>query len=243
MIAASPSVKLPIEALGQAFERLHPTVRVRIHYDNGLDLRRTVAAIGNDRRFFLGTGPIDLIAPGGDELIRRLESKQYTVPGTATAYAAVPLVLVVPASLVEAPASFRELGGNKAYRVAVADPGLTELGRQTERLFDALGLAHDLRGRLDVASDGRGVLDHVLLGQADAGVLFGPDASREQERVRVVARAAGGADGAQTEPTVHSMAMGRYCVDRARCEAFLAFVRSPEGRRIVASLGYEPPGD
>lgn len=233
VIAASPSMKAPIEALGQAFEKLRPDVRVRVYYDSGLDLRRTIAAIGNDPRFFLGTGPVDLVAPGGDELITRLESKSYILPGTARPYVEVPLVLVVPAALVEAPESFEALGQSQ-WRIAIADPDLTELGRQTQELFQALGLEEDVKGRLDIASDARGVLDHLLLGQADVGVIFGPDAVVYQERIRRVALAG----KPKFVPTVHSMAMNRYCRNRAVCGDFLSFLGTPEAHGLVRSLGY-----
>ena len=239
VIGASPSMKGPVEALGRAFEVHHPNVKVKVYYDSGLDLRRTMAAVGNDLRFFLGSGPIDLVAPGGDELITRLEAKYYVLPGTTRPYAAVPLVLVVPVALVEAPASFNELGRGAKYRIAISEPTLTELGRQTGELFSVLGIADDVRERLDVASDARGVLDHLLLGQADVGILFGPDAVLEQERVRIVAQA----DRPNFEPSVHSMAMHRYCRNRTLCLEFLAFVESPDMQAIVQSLGYVAPGE
>jgi molybdate transport system substrate-binding protein len=236
IIAASPSMKAPVEALGEAFEKTHPGIKVRVYYDSGLDLRRTVAALENTGKYFIGTGPIHLIAPGGDELITRLESKYYVLPETKRAYAMVPLTLIVPVTLVEAPSSFEELGKGSTSRVAIADPTLTELGRQTIQLFQAVGIANDVKGRLDVASDARGVLDHLLRGQADVGVIFGPDAVKAQERVRVVATAA--------EPSVrtiiHSMAMERYCPNRSLCEEFLTFIQSPEAQKIVRSLGYLP---
>lgn len=236
VIAASPSMKAPIEALGEAFERRHPDVKVQVYYDTGLDLRRAMAAIGNDERFFLGTGPVDLVAPGGDELLTRLESKYYVLPGTKRPYAAVPLVMVVPASLVEAPESFAALA-QAQWRIAVADPDLTELGHQTKELFLALGLEKEVKGRLDIASDARGVLDHVLLGRADVGVIFGPDAVTYQERIRRVAVAG----KQEVVLTVHSMAMNRYCRNRSLCEDFLGFIGKGEAQALVKSLGYLSP--
>ena len=239
VIGASPSMKAPVEALGLAFEQSRPNVKVKVYYDSGLDLRRTIATVGNDHRSFLGSGPIDLVAPGGDELLARLESKYYVLPDTKHPYAAVPLVLVVPVALVEAPVSFDELGREGRYRIAVSDPTLTELGRQTGQLFSALGIADDVKDRLDIASDARGVLDHLLLGQADVGILFGPDAVLEQERVRIVAQAG----RPNFQPTIHSMAMHRYCRNRALCGEFLAFTGSREGQAVVRSLGFAAPGE
>ena len=236
IIAASPSMKAPVEALGREFEKTHPHVKIKVYYDSGLDLRRTIAALQNTGKHFIGSGPVHLIAPGGDELIKRLEQRYYVLPGTQRPYAAVPLTLVVPVTLVEAPSSFEELGKGK-YRIAMADPGLTELGRQTKQVFTALGIADDVKGRLDVASDARGVLDHLLYGHADVGIIFGPDAVTERERVRVVATAA----AQHVQPTVHSMAMERYCPNRALCEEFLSFLQSAEARKVVKSLGYLPP--
>src|SRR5438093_11141643 len=45
VIAASPSLAMPLEALGRAFESAHPGVRVRIYYESALDLRRSVAVM------------------------------------------------------------------------------------------------------------------------------------------------------------------------------------------------------
>lgn len=221
VIAASPSMKAPVEALARAFEARRPDVKVRIYYDTGLGLRWTIAGMENKsglRSYFIGSGPIHVIAPGGDELLTRLGTKYYVLPGTRRPYAAVPLVLVVPVQLVEAPSSFEDLRNETVVkRIAIADPVLTELGRQTMELFRGLGIVGSVQGRLDIAAEAHGVLSHLLNGQADVGVIFGPDAYREQERVRVVAVAPEGI----VKPTVHSMAMERYCPNRELCLKFL----------------------
>jgi len=239
VIAASPSLAAPIEVLGRAFEVTHPDVQVRIYFDSGLDLRRTIAAMENSMvgQYFRSKGPIHVVAPAGDELIDRLQRHYYVLPGTKRPYASVRLVLVVPESLVEAPASFEALAKDAGLRVAVADPSFTELGRHTQELFRALGIADGLKSRLDVAADARGVLDHLLNGQADVGVIFSSNAYQERERVRVVARAP---DRAHL-PVTHSMAMERFCPNRTLCEEFLAFIQSSDAQAMLKPLGYETP--
>jgi molybdate transport system substrate-binding protein len=234
VIAGSPSLKQPLEALGRAFEATHPEVTVRLYIHSGLELRWTIATMENSMigQYFIGRGPIHLVAPGGDELINRLQMRYYVLPGTKRTYAMEQLVLVVPEQLVEAPASFEDLG-SQVKRLAVADPERTALGQQTETLLQSLGF----QGQLDVATDARGVLDHILSGQADAGIIFGHDAVTEQERVRVAAVAEAG-----YTPTVHSMAMERYCPNRTLCEEFLTFIQSAEAKKILKSLGYAVPG-
>lgn len=233
VIAGSPGLKRPLESLAEAFEAAHPGVSVRLYLDDGIGLRQTIAAAENSLsgQYFFGASPVHVIAPGGDELITRLEEKHYVLPGTRKLYAAEQLVLVVPVQLVEAPASFEEIG-RTVTRLAVADPDRTVLGQQTGLLLRALGVGV----QLDVATDAGGVLDHLLSGQAEAGVLFGHDAVRERDRVRIVARAESG-----YSPTLHSMAMERNCPNRELCGEFLAFIQSAGARRILRSLGYAVP--
>ena len=111
------------------------------------------------------------------------------------------------------------------------------VGQKTNELLKALGIAEAMKGRLDVATDAHAVLDHVLNGQADAGIIFGPDAYDKRERVRVTAVAPEQA----IRPIVHSLAMERYCPDRQLCEEFLEFSQSPEAQSILKGLGYGLP--
>ncbi|MDF2458486.1 MAG: putative Molybdate transporter, periplasmic binding protein [Nitrospira sp.] len=239
IIAASPSVAPAVEALGRHFETTHPDVRVRLYLDSGLDLRRTIAGMENHPRgqYFIGSGPIHLVAPGGDELLTRLEQKYYVLPGTTRPYAEVPLVMVVPEALVDAPTSFEALASNQQLRIAVGDPDLTTLGQETKQLLTKLGVWSSVERRLDEASDTRSVLDHLLNGQADVGIVFGPDAVQESQRVRIVAIA----EPNKVSPIIHSMAMERYCPNRRLCEEFLKFIQSADAQAELKRLGFTTP--
>lgn len=239
VIAASPSLKGVLEQLAAGFERSHPDVRVKLHFNTGLAMRQGIAGMQNSMvgRYFIETGPIHLVAPGGDELIARLETKYYVLPGTTRSYAKDQLVVVVPESLVEAPDSLESLSRSTA-RLAIAEPGRTNLGKQTQQALRTLGLASSFAGRLDEAVDSRGVVDHVLGGQADAGIVFGHEAVKEQDRLRVVAVIKGG-----YQPEIHSMAMERYCPNRRLCDEFLAYLQSPEAQSVVRRAGYGLPGN
>ena len=188
-------------------------------------------------RYFIETGPVHLVAPGGDELISRLEMKYYVLPGTKRTYAQDQLVVVVPESLAEAPESLEALSRSTA-RLAVAEPSHTHLGIQTEQALRALGLTSSFSGRLDQATDSHGVIDHVLGGHADAGIVYGHEAVKERERLRVVTIIKEG-----YQPTIHSMAMERYCPTRALCQEFLDYVQSVEGQSAVRRAGYGSPGN
>jgi len=154
IIAASPSLAALLNALGHAFEDKHPGVKVQLFYGTGLELRQAIATMENRNRsqYFIGSGPMHLIAPGGDEVITRLEARQYAQ--ARTPYATESLVLVVPESLVEAPASFEALAQDVHIRIAVADPKLTVLGQKTQEFLQVLGGPEAWKGRVDVATHG-----------------------------------------------------------------------------------------
>lgn len=239
VIAASSSLKHVFTPLGKAFEEKRPDVRVQLHYGSGLELRQMIAATENRNgtQYFIGSGPIHLVAPGDDEFITRLEYRSYVLPRSRTPYATESLVLVVPESLVDAPSSFEEAARDVHMRIAVADPKMSVLGQQTSELLNALRTMNGWEGRLDVATDARGVLDHLLNGQADAGIVFGPDAARQANRVRMVARAPENL----RVPIVHSMAMEHHCANRSLCEEFLTFIRSEKAQSVIQALGYGLP--
>ncbi|MFO0705510.1 MAG: substrate-binding domain-containing protein [Nitrospira sp.] len=232
VVTASPAVADAMIQLGRAFEATQSDVRVRTSVDLSLDLRRTVSAMENRGRSFIGSGPIHFVAPGGDELITRMEQKYYLLPEAKVLYATEQLVLVAPESLSEAPESFEALARMESIRIAVADRS-TRLGIETDRVLTALGLQGK---QIDVANDTAGVLDHILSGQADVGIVFGQEAVKLQERVRVLAAA----PTQLYRPIPHSIAMERYCPDRALCEAFLQFATSPDGQAVLKRLGYGP---
>ncbi len=198
-----------------------------------------IATMQSSGRHFIGSGPVHIIAPAGLELIERLEQRYYVLPGTRRAYATVPLALVVPESLAETHTSFEAFAQDAGKRVSVADLRRTELGLRTQAFLQSSGIADALKGRLDEAHDARGVIDHVLNGEADAGIVFGSDAVRERERVRVVATST----EETHRPIVYWMAMERFCPNRPLCEEFLAFTHSPEAQATLKRLGYGIPGE
>jgi len=145
--------------------------------------------------------------------------------------------MIVPEALVDAPTSFEALGTNETLRIAVGDPELTPLGQKTRELLIRLGVWGHVERRLDKASDTRSVFDHLLNGEADVGIVFGPDAVQESQRIRIVAVSERGI----IPPVIHSMAMERYCPNRALCEEFLGFIQSDEAQKELKRLGYASP--
>jgi len=235
VIATSPSVKDAMDALGRAFEHTHPHVTIQLSVDHAIDLRRTIAAIENRGLPNADSSPIHIVAPGGDDLITRLEYRQYILPMSKTVYATEQLVLIAHEAFTNPPGSFEALAQAESVRVAVADL-TTQLGIETARLLSAVGFKDPQQIRLSQASNHVGVLDHIAAGNADVGIVFGHQAYQSRQLLRIVATAPANL----YKPISHSMAMQRHCPNRPLCEEFLRFATSSEGQSILKQLGYGP---
>lgn len=235
VIETSPSVKDAMAALGRGFETTHPHVTVQLSVDQAVDLRRTIAALENRGLLNTDSSPIHIVAPGGDELITRLENRQYILPMSRTVYATEQLVLIAHDASTDSPISFEALAQAESVRVAVADL-TTQLGIETARLLSAVGFKDSQQIRLSHASTHTGVLDHVVAGNVTAGIVFGHQAYQSGLPLRIVAAAPPNL----YRPIAHSMAVQRHCPNRQLCQEFLRFATSFEGQLILKQLGYGP---
>ena len=88
-----------------------------------------------------------------------------------------------------------------------------------------------------MAHDAKGVIDDVLNGDADAGIVFGSDAVRETARIRIAATTT----EKDYRPILYYMQMERYCSNRELCQEFLACTQAAEAQEVLRPLGYGVP--
>lgn len=115
-------------------------------------------------------------------------------------------------------------------RIAVGDPAYVPAGRYARQALEALGWWAELRPLLVPAMDVRAALRLVEIGEADAGIVYATDAGRS-DRVVVVAVF----PEALHEPIHYPIAL---CTDSPAGEAFVAFLRSDEMRRVFEDAGF-----
>ena len=118
------------------------------------------------------------------------------------------------------PRGFTTLQSLVGARVVTAGPTVP-LGRATDQALAADKVVLRPISREDSAS---GVVTKVRLGEADAGIAYGSDLT-------------GDIDGILLPGTTTSLAIG-VLNDRAEARAFLTFVRSGAGQRILEDAGF-----
>ena len=238
IILASPRLEKPLVALAESFESTHADVHVKILLDSGLGLRGTIARLQNAGLYGIESGIVHIVAPADQQLIDRLEDRYYVLPGTRRPFATARLVLVASADGPAPLPSVQELSTATAVRIVVADPEVSELGHKTKSALDQLQWSSAATDRLIVGHDVRGVLDRIIHGKAEVGILFEHQAVAAGPSVKIIAQLPEEA----APPIVYAMAMERFCPNRPLCRSFLDFSQSPEARKLLARLGYSAPG-
>jgi molybdate transport system substrate-binding protein len=110
------------------------------------------------------------------------------------------------------------------------------VGSYTRTVFRNLGISTALRNVVSQESDVRDVLGKVVLGQADAGVVYATDARVAGSQVTRVAIPV------FAQPKVrYEIAVVRASTDGDAAAAFIDRATGPRGRRLMARAGFRFP--
>lgn len=229
-VFAAASLTDAFTDLGHAFERRTPGLVVRFQFAGSPTL---VAQLANGAR-------ADVLATA-DSTNMQAASGQSLIAGAASVFARNRLVIVLPRANpgqvhglfdLARPGIKLVLAGEKVPAGRYARAALRSLDGEPDP-----GADYSRRVLANVVSeeeDVRGVLAKVMLGEADAGIVYrsdvtGPAASR----VRTLALPPA-ADRIASYP----IAVLSAAAEPAAAEAFVTFVRSRAGQRMLAAHGF-----
>lgn len=176
-ISAAISLKAPLEAIGQRYERIHPDERVVCNFGASGTLQHQIEQ----------GAPVDIFISAGESQMDALEKESLVVPGTRRDLLGNQLVLIVP-SRSEGVKDFPDLTKSTVKSVAVGDPQVVPAGMYAKETLENLGLLPKIQRKLVYAQDVRQALAYVETGNADAGLVYATDA-RTSNAVRVAATA------------------------------------------------------
>ncbi len=216
-VFAAASLGDAMEDAARAFERAHPDTEVRVVTGGSQALRAQIE----------GGAPADVFVPASpahaEALAAQLERRE-------TLACNEPVVVVPPDSPAR---SFADLA--EVDRLVVGTPEVP-IGAYTEAILSRASpsLAGAIRARIASRElDVRQVLSKVLLGEADAAIVYRTDAMVAGERVRVVT-----IDPSLLVVARYPIAVVRESSDLAAARAFAAWLRGDEGRSLLARRGF-----
>ena len=179
VVFAAASLREALQALGEAFERDHPGVRVALDFAGSQELAAQI----------VNGAVVDVFASADREHVDALEHEGLVRRGHALA--GNEPVIVVPRRAAVPIAGLEDLPN--APRIVVGAPEVP-IGRYTRQILERAerryGAGFRARVERQVVStelNVRQVLAKVSLGEADAAIVYRTDAAAAAEQVRVVA--------------------------------------------------------
>jgi molybdate transport system substrate-binding protein len=231
-VFAAASLRESFTALAATFERSHPGVKVRLNLAGSQELRTQIEQGAR----------ADLFASADVEQMARLRAQR--MADAPLMFARNEPVIVVARGNAFGVKELRDL--RRVERLVVGAPEVP-IGRYTQLILRRCELVRGKDAAADVKEinarvvsrelNVRQVLAKVVLGEADAGIVYRTDAATAAGKVEVV----------EIDPDVNVIA--EYPVARvtgARQPAlaleWITLLRSPEGQRQLAQSGFLPPG-
>jgi molybdate transport system substrate-binding protein len=183
----------------------------------------------------LETGaPVDLFASAGMQQMDALGGKDLIDAASRRDFARNSLVLIVPADAKIPIVSFSDLTRVEVQKIAVGNPKTVPAGVYSDQVFEKLNLKTALRAKLILAEDVRQVLDYVVRGETDAGVVYATDARYAGEKIRIAVTA----DEGSHSPILYPIAVIKDSRQKQAAQEFIDLVLGPEGQNILRKYGF-----
>jgi molybdate transport system substrate-binding protein len=223
-VSAAASLANAFREIATAFEQLGPGRRVLTNFAGSGALLQQIAH----------GAPVDVFAPADQETMDRAQVQGLIDAGLRHDFAANRLVVVVPIGPAAMPASLAALVDPVFARIAIGTPASVPAGRYARQALEKAGLWSQLAGRTIGTQSVRQALDYVARGEVDAGFVYATDAALIPDRVRLALTV-------PTEPVRYPIARVRTAAEPGLAQAFIDYVRSPQGQAILSRHGFAPP--
>ena len=231
-VFAAASLRESFTALAAGFERSHPGVKVRLNLAGSQELRTQIEQGAS----------ADVFASADVDHMARLRA-QKLVEAPVTFARNEPVIVVGKGN----PLGVRELRDlSKIDRLVVGAPAVP-IGRYSQQILKrheasggkaAADEVRDIQARVVSRElNVRQVLAKVVLGEADAGIVYRTDAATAAGKIEVIA-----IDRAVNVVAEYPVARVGKGPQPALAQDWIALLRSPEGQRQLARAGFLPPG-
>jgi molybdate transport system substrate-binding protein len=225
VVSAAASLSNVFKELGAEFERDRPRTKVTFNFAASDVLARQVVE----------GAPVDVFASADQESMDKAAAAKAVDTGTRFDFAANRLVLVIATDLRSVPGSLDGLRRNEISRIAMGQPATVPAGRYARAALEKAGLWQTLLDKFVYTQNVRQTLDYVARGEASAGFVYATDVPIAKGRVTVAFEVP------TPNPVLYPVAITRANRNREAAGAFLDFLRSEAGRKLLLKNGFAVP--
>jgi molybdate transport system substrate-binding protein len=225
-ISAAISLKNAFEEIGKAFMQKHPGTKVVFNFGASGDLARQIE----------GGAPVDIFASAAPKDMDDIGKKELIAARSRKNFAKNTVVLVKPARSGIPLQSLKDLQREEVKKIAIGNPKTVPAGRYAEEALRHFKLWDAVRGKLIFAENARQALDYVARDEVDAGLAYSTDATARSKEVKIVMKLPEGSH----QPVIYPMGVIKGTKVETLSRAFVDFVISAEGQRILSQYGFIP---
>src|SRR6202049_4257902 len=228
-VAAAADLKFALDELGTPYGK-----------QMGSKIDVSYGSSGNFLAQIQNGAPFDVFLSADIEYPRKLEAAGLAEPGTLYEYAVGRIVIWMPADARNelAKLGWKVLLEPGVERIAIANPEHAPYGRAAVAAMRSAGIYEQVRERLVYGENIAQAAQFVASGSAQAGILALSLASSPP--MRGGKRWAIPAD--MHAPIEQGAVILKSAKDKEGTRAFLAFLKSDAGRKILESYGFTLPG-
>lgn len=224
-VSAAASLTDAFNAVKAAFEKENPGVTLTMNY----------AASGALLSQMEKGAPVDVFASADQKTMDMAVEKKLVDTASRVDFAQNSLVLTVPTGN---PAKVSDLNSLKApavKRIALGNPETVPAGRYTKAALTKTGFWQPLEAKFVMAESVRQVLDYVTRGEVDAGFVYGTDAKKGGDKLKITAEIP------LEKPVSYPIAILSASTDKKDAALFIKYVTGAKGQEILAKFGFKKP--
>ncbi len=170
--------------------------------------------------------PVDLFISAADKQVNELIKDGLADAASRNVVARGRLALIVPAKQANAATSFKEVATDKVKRLAIGQPKTVPAGDYASQALAKADLSAAVSEKLVYGTNVRQVLDYVVRGEVDAGLVYATDAKDAGDAVKVVELI----DPSLHDPIVYPAVVLKDAAHKDAADRFLKYLLSDAGR-------------
>jgi molybdate transport system substrate-binding protein len=227
-VSAAISLKDAFEKIGKTFMEKRPGKKVVFNFGASGDLARQIEA----------GAPVDIFASAAQKDMDDIEKKDLIAPHSRKNVARNGIVLVEPTHSTIPLQALTDLQKKEIHKIVIGNPKTVPAGRYAEEVLRRHHLWEAVKDKLIFAEHVRQALDYVARNEVDAGLVYSTDAMARSNEVTVVMRMPEGSH----QPVVYPIGVIKGTKEESLSKAFVDFVVSEEGQRILSRYGFVTGG-
>jgi molybdate transport system substrate-binding protein len=223
-VSAAISLKDAFVEIGKSFEK-----------KSGKKIIFNFGASGVLQKQIENSAPVDVFASAGTKQMDDLEKSEFIELSSRQNFARNSLVLIVPKDSKLNIKTFSDLTKPEIEKIAVGNFKTVPAGQYTEENLAKSNLKNSLQKKFIFAENVRQVLDYVVRGEVDAGIVYQTDALLKKNEIKIVTEA----DGKGHSPILYPMAIIRNSENKKLAQEFTEFILGTKGQEILKKYGFQ----